>query len=116
MQKQIDKHQQKEEEITQLKQKLEGLASHLEQLQVREKEFERKLGEKQQELMVYTENVKSYVNLRVSQRTTFSLAFELNNNNTTMINEAMVSHYFIIGLIILIFIAEILSKQVLQNG
>ena len=61
---------------------------------MREKEFERKLGEKQQELMVYTENVKSYVNLRVSQRTTFSLAFELNNNNTTLINEAMVSHYF----------------------
>ena len=78
---------------------------------MREKEFERKLGEKQQELMVYTENVKSYVNLRVSQRTTFSLAFELNNNNTTMINEAMVSHYFIIDLLILIFIAEILSEQ-----
>lgn len=53
--------------------------------------FDKKIEDKNVELIAMKENIASYINMKQSQRGTFALAFEINNTNVSMINEAMVS-------------------------
>jgi len=51
------------------------------------------LNVKEQELANYKENVGTYVNLKVSQRSIFGLTLEINKTNQSLINEAMIKFY-----------------------
>ena len=47
-------------------------------MNIRKQEYEQKLLSHQDELVTYKSNMVEYVNLKVNQRQTFCLAFEIN--------------------------------------
>ena len=101
-----------EGQLRNIREQVAFLNSEIERITAYQRDFDKVLGKKEGEMASYKENVQTYINLKVSQRSMFSITLEISKDNQSLINEAMVSAITFFKYII---IAEILLEQVLED-
>mmetsp|Transcript_9734 Transcript_9734/g.9461 ORF Transcript_9734/g.9461 Transcript_9734/m.9461 type:complete len:103 (+) Transcript_9734:160-468(+) len=72
---------------------LVGEGEKLAALEEERRAFNARIMEKEDELAKYKENVEEFISIKSSNRNTFTLAFEVTENNAPFINEAMLKYY-----------------------
>ena len=82
-----------EEQLKKIREEVSFLKNKIESISNFQRDFDVQIRKKNEEIQNFKENVQTYVNLKVSQRSMFSITLEITKDNMSMITEAMLKFY-----------------------